>query len=321
MFTLGFDVAKDKLDVALVNRSGKLVDRYLVANNQKALTELIKTVVSKHPKLVIGCEATGSYHNSLVKACLGLDVELRILNPLMTKQYTRSTIRGRKTDLDDALSIARLILRGEGRLASASDLSLPKVYVRLATKVVQQKQALDLQRQFLVRLGANKDISRLFEPATTALEQLTKELRDKAFKAVNPKDYELILSIVGIGPTTATSILAEIGDIKRFPSSKQLIAYAGLDPRVKQSGTTLNRNTKLTKRGSPELRRCLFLCANAARRYDPELQVYYQSKRDQGKAYTPSVVAVAQKLTNRVYAVLTRRTPYLITGSDTSRTH
>jgi predicted NBD/HSP70 family sugar kinase len=49
MFTLGFDVAKDKLDVALVNRSGKLVDRYLVKNTNKDLTKLIKTVQTKHP--------------------------------------------------------------------------------------------------------------------------------------------------------------------------------------------------------------------------------------------------------------------------------
>lgn len=221
MFTLGFDVAKDKLDVALVNRSAKLVERYLVMNTNKDLTKLIKDVRVKHPRLVAGCEATGSYHFTLIKVCLSLGVELRILNPLMTKQYTRATIRGRKTDLDDALSIARLILRGEGRLAATADLSLPKVYVRLATKAVQQKQALDLQRQFLSRLGANKDISDLFAPATAALDKLAKDLRNKAELDVNPKDYELIQSIVGIGPLTATSILAEIGDISRFPSSKK----------------------------------------------------------------------------------------------------
>jgi transposase len=311
MFVLGFDVAKDKLDVALINRSGQLKDRYLVSNTSKDLTKLIKTVQTKHPKLVAGCEATGSYHFALIKVCLDLNIELRILNPLMTKQYTRATIRGRKTDLDDALSIARLILRGEGRLANTADLSLPKVYVRLATKITQQKQALDLQKQFLIRLGSNSDVSDLFKSVITSLEQLSMNLRDKAFKEVNARDYELVQSIIGVGPLTATSILAEIGDITRFPSSKQLIAYAGLDPRVKQSGATLNRNTKLTKRGSPELRRCLFICANTARRYDPELKDYYERKREQGKAYTPSVVAVAQKLTGRIYAVLTRQTPYI----------
>lgn len=311
MFVLGFDVAKDKLDVALVNRSGQLKDRYLVSNDQKSLTKLIRSVRNKHPKLGIGCEATGSYHIALVKVCLDLSVELKILNPLITKQYTKATIRGRKTDLDDALSIARLILRSEGRLATTADLSLPKLYVRLATKITQQRQALDLQQQFLVKLGSTPDVISIFAPAIAALEQLTNDLRDKAFASVNLKDYSLIQSIVGVGPLTATSILAEVGDITRFPSSKQLIAYAGLDPRVKQSGATLNRNTKLTKRGSPELRRVLFICANTARRYDPELKLYYQNKRDQGKAYTPAVIAVTQKLTNRIYAVLTRQTPYI----------
>ena len=229
----------------------------------------------------------------------------------MTKQYTRSTIRGRKTDLDDALSIARLILRGEGKLASSTDLSLPKAYGRLATKVTQAKLALNLQRQFLVRLGADKDVSELFEPVVVALDQLAKQLRDKAALDVNPTDLKLIQSIVGVGSITATSILSEIGDISRFSSGSKLIAYSGLDPRVKQSGTTLNRNTKLTKRGSPELRRSLFLAANIARRFDPELRDYYLNKRAQGKAYTPSVVAVSQKLTNRIYAVLTRQTPYI----------
>ena len=288
MFTLGFDVAKDKLDVALINRSGQLRERFLVSNNQKSLVKLLSSVHSKRPKLTVGCEATGSYHIALVKTCLELDLELRILNPLMTKQYTRATIRGRKTDIDDALSIARLILRGEGRVATIADLSLPKLYVRLATKVTQQRQALDLQKQFLVRLGAAPHITKLFAPAIASLEQLTKDLRDEAFTCVNLKDYELIQSIVGIGPTTATSILAEVGDITRFPSSKQLIAYAGLDPRVKQSGSTLNRNTKLTKRGSPELRRALFICANTARRYDPELNCTTKTNEIKEKPIRPA---------------------------------
>lgn len=106
------------------------------------------------------------------------------------------------------------------------------------------------------------------------------------------------------------SILSEIGDIQRFPSSRPLIAYAGLDPKVRQSGTTLNRNTRLTKRGSPELRRSLFLAANVARMFDPELHVCYETRRKHGKSYTQSTIAVAQKLCNRIYAVLTRGTPY-----------
>lgn len=69
MFTLGFDVAKDKVDVALVNRSGQLKDRYIVTNSPKTITDLLKSVRSKHSKLRCGCEATGHYHVALVRAC------------------------------------------------------------------------------------------------------------------------------------------------------------------------------------------------------------------------------------------------------------
>jgi transposase len=312
MFILGFDVAKDKLDGSLINRSGQLKQAFLVANTPLAIADVLAAVCRQHPKLQVGCESTGHYHVNLVRVCLEKRIPLCILNPLTTKQYTRATIRGRKTDRDDALSIAQLVLRGEGRAATYGDLALPKVYVRLATKLVQQKQALDLQQHFLAAMGGS-DTEQLFLPAITALNDLVVCLRQQAQDQIQAADYRLLLSIAGIGPVTATSILAEVGDITRFPSARQLIAYAGLDPRVKQSGITLNRNTKLTKRGSPELRRALFLVANAARRSDPELKLYYEQKREQGKSFTPTTIAVAQKICNRIYAVLKRQTPYVVT--------
>ena len=183
--------------------------------------------------------------------------------------------------------------------------------MRLATKVAQQRQALELQQQFLGAIDANEQVRQCFMPAITALDKLSVEIRAYAEAEVNLKDYKLLQSIVGIGPHIAPSILAEIGDVTRFPSSKQLIAFAGFDPKQRQSGSSMNRTGRITKRGSPELRRVLFLAASVARRYDPELKLYYQKKRDEGKRYTPAVVAVTQKLINRIYAVLARQTPYI----------
>lgn len=311
MFTLGFDVAKAKVDVALINKASKIKGSWEVANTPAALTELLATIQTKHPRLRAGCEATGQYHFALIRVCLAQGIELRVLNPIVTKQYTRSTIRGRKTDRDDALTIARLTLRGEGTPATTADLFMPKRYLRLATKIVRQRQALGLQQQFLVHLEPKNETNQLFTTAMEALDILADDLRALAATDIDPTDSTLLQTIIGIGPLIATTILAEIGDITRFPSAKQLIAFAGLDPKVRQSGTTLHRNTRLTKRGSPELRRVLFMAAGVARQYDPELRCYYERRRAEGKAYTPSVVAVAQKLTNRIYAVLTRGTPYL----------
>lgn len=73
----------------------------------------------------------------------------------------------------------------------------------------------------------------------------------------------------------------------------------------------LHRNTKLTKRGSAELRHSLFLAANIARQHDKQLKAYYQKKRLEGRTYTEATVATARKVCDRVFAVLTRGTPYV----------
>ena len=310
MFSLGFDVAKDHHDVALTNKSGQLKQRWQIANTSSAITELLTTIHVAHSKLTVGCEATGSYQQSLLQACLELGIPCRLLNPLTTKQYTKSTILGRKTDRDDALSIARLVLRGEGNLVTPELLNPARNYVRLATKVQQHIHALKLEQRYLSEItGLPAEPG--FTTAIVALEQLTTDLRERATETVDQRDYDLLQSLVGIGPTIAVSLCAEISDIHRFPGPKQLVAYAGLDPRVRQSGTVLNRNTRLTKRGSAELRHSLFLAANIARQHDPELKAYYQKKRAEGRTYTAATVATARKVCYRVFAVLSRGTPYV----------
>jgi transposase len=88
------------------------------------------------------------------------------------------------------------------------------------------------------------------------------------------------------------------------------VAYAGLDPKVRQSGITLKRNTHLTKRGSPYLRRAVYFSAVIASRFDPELKRYYLKKRSEGRRYREAMVATARKLLYRIYAVWKRGTSY-----------
>jgi transposase len=310
MFTLGFDVAKDHHDIALTNKSGQLKARWQIANTYEEVHKLLTTIHVAHPKLTVGCEATGSYQLPVMQACLGLGIPCRLLNPLTTKQYTKSTIRGRKTDRDDALSIARLTQRGEGNLVDSATLNPARNYVRLATKVQQHLHAIKLEQRYLNDM-TGKEVDLGFVAVAAELEQLTVNLRTQATKHVEQKNYQLLLSLVGIGPAIAVSLCAEVGSIHRFDSAKQLVAYAGLDPRVRQSGTVLNRNTRLTKRGSSELRHSLFLAANIARQHDPDLKTYYQKKRSEGRTYTEATVATARKLCYRIFAVLRRGTPYI----------
>lgn len=111
-------------------------------------------------------------------------------------------------------------------------------------------------------------------------------------------------SIPGVGKVTAAIILSEIGDITRFKSAKALVAYAGIDPTVKQSGQFLANNNKMSKRGSPYLRRALFLCASTCTLHESPLNDYYNKKRSEGKHHLTAVGAVAHKLTHIIYAIM-----------------
>jgi transposase len=313
MFTLGFDVAKDHVDVALINKSGQSKDRWQVSNTVPDIAKLLRAVQAKHANLQAGCEATSYYHLATVQACSQVKLACYVLNPLLTKQLTRSSIRNRKTDRDDAIGIARLVLRGEGNLVVLNKQSLAKTYGRLATKVRQQQQAVGLQEHFLGAMHEALGIvmESPFVDARDTLGELVTTFRDMTARLVDQEQLTLLQSIPGVGPVVAVTLVAELGDLQRFPGAKQLIAFIGLDPKVRQSGKVLNRNTRLTKRGAPELRRALFLAANVARQHDPELAAYYQKKRNEGKTYTAATVATARKLCCRIYAIMERGTPYV----------
>ena len=120
----------------------------------------------------------------------------------------------------------------------------------------------------------------------------------------------VITTITGIGSVLGASIVSEIGTISRFERANQLVAYAGLDTRIKQSGDFSATNTKLSKRGSPYLRRSIWLAATVAAFKDPALSIYYQGLRARGKAHGTAIGAVARKLTNIIFAVLRDQKPY-----------
>ena len=120
-----------------------------------------------------------------------------------------------------------------------------------------------------------------------------------------------ITTCPGIGEVLGAIILSEIGDISRFSEPKKLVAFVGVDPSVKQSGEFVGTQNKMSKRGSPHLRRAFFLAANVAAFRDPVLSAYYQKKRAEGKHHFTALGAVARKLICIVYAVLRDNKPYV----------
>jgi len=115
-----------------------------------------------------------------------------------------------------------------------------------------------------------------------------------------------IPSILGIGKVSAASIIAEIEDVSRFDSPNKILAFAGLDPRIYQSGTQEFRG-RMNKKGSVVLRRVLMNCAESVLMYNPAFYAYYRRKRDEGKPHRVAISHVARKLVRIIYKLETER--------------
>ena len=119
-----------------------------------------------------------------------------------------------------------------------------------------------------------------------------------------------IKTIPGVGNVIGAVILGEIGDIERFDNPSKLVAYAGLDASVSQSGKYEASSGKLSKRGSPYLRKALYMAAQRAEFCDPVFHAYYEKKRNEGKHHLVATNAVARKLCHTIYAILKKDIPY-----------
>ena len=113
-----------------------------------------------------------------------------------------------------------------------------------------------------------------------------------------------LTSITGIGPVLGAVILSEIRDISCFSSADKLAAYAGLNPKVKQSGETKSSAVHMSKRGSPYLRRAIWMASANAAQHDPMFKAYYEKKAAEGLRYMNIIGHVSKKMTAVIFAVM-----------------
>ena len=134
-------------------------------------------------------------------------------------------------------------------------------------------------------------------------------------KVILKKINSPITSIPGIATVIGATILGEIGDISKFSNPSKLAAYAGIDATVSQSGEYSSTNNRMSKRGSPYLRKALFQAALVAAFNDPTFSAFYQKKRSEGKHHLTAIGAVARKLCNIIHAVLKNNVSYEVKSS------
>ena len=179
----------------------------------------------------------------------------------------------------------------------------------------EKAQQIQQQARQSIGVGFLADAVRVELRCLLAQIELLEEQQEEVHKAqedLMDSIPQYITTIPGIALPTGAAILAEIGDVSRFENEGKLIAYAGIDATVHQSGQFNAGQMHMSKRGSPYLRLALWQASSMAIRHNEELKVYYQKKRKEGKAHGTALGAVCRKLLIRVYVILKQNRPYEI---------
>ncbi|WP_230505446.1 IS110 family RNA-guided transposase, partial [Sutcliffiella rhizosphaerae] len=130
--------------------------------------------------------------------------------------------------------------------------------------------------------------------------------------AMHFEEYEILRSIPGVGSKIAATLISEIGEVTQFSHPKKLVAYAGIDPRIYQSGKFTASINRITKRGSTKLRQTLYTAVQCGltNNRNAKLREYYDKKRSEGKPHKVAIIACANKLLHWIYAILKHKQKY-----------
>lgn len=142
------------------------------------------------------------------------------------------------------------------------------------------------------------------------LEEITRLLTELC-QSTRMDDLDILQSIKGVGPNTAAPLLAEMGSIENFSSHKKLIAFAGLDPSVRESGQYIGVS-RLSKRGNRHLRRAIYLMTSSVVSWNVWFKAYFQKRKAEGMAPQKALFATAHKLIRVIFAMLSQRTYFKV---------
>jgi transposase len=300
---IGVDVAKDTLVSCTWDESKP----QLMANEERAIKRWLKTL---SPLAVIGMESTGRYHQNLARLAHQAGLRVYVLNAKDVYFYAKALGARGKTDPGDAQIIARYIAEHHASLhawapGTAAQLRVQELLQRRAHVAVHRASLRQVLAGMEELAPAVLQLERQFEQLLRHIDCEVQAL--VASEAKLGQASALLQSISGIGPQSAAMLAALLNRIE-FANADALVAYSGLDPRPCDSGMRSGRR-RLSKRGSPSLRRQLYLAALAATR-SKALGPTYRAIRAKGFKSTPAVVILARKLLRIVWAVWKSGQPF-----------
>jgi transposase len=309
---LGIDVSKAKLDVALRRPDGKW--RSKVVENTSAGFGVLRDWLASHgvSQVHVCLEATGTYWEAVAEYLADAGHTVSVVNPAQIKAFGGAGLMRSKTDRVDARLIADFCAAQRPLPWQA-----PPASVRTLRALVARREALDAMRtQERNRLPvADPAVRDGIEAHLTHLVQAIQEI-DAAIRHTIDDDPglrgqgELLVSIPGLGDKTVAALLAYYGGPLRFESAKQAVAFAGLDPRQHQSGSSVRGKPRLSKVGHARLRKSLYMPAMVATTRTAWGRALKQRLAAAGKPPMLILGAMMRKLLCVAYGVLKSGRPF-----------
>jgi transposase len=300
--------------VALLRPEAPL-HRKAFANVPRDHEQLLRWLEAEGAGRVHAClEATGPYGDALARYLHQHGHTVSIVNPAAVKAYGRSELSRSKTDKTDAALVARFCATHRPRpwAPLAPDVRHLQALVRRATDVLHLRQQ-EARRLQSVRPDpvVRRSIRHLLAYLDRQLAALRREIRSHIQRSATLRaQHDLLVSIPGVATITASAILAELTDVTRFASARQVAAFAGLVPRIQQSGTSLRSPGHLCKMGPSRLRSALYFPAVTALRVNPVFQALKVRLRARGKLPLVIIAAAMRKLLHLAYGVLKSGRPF-----------
>ena len=314
----GMDVSAQEL-VVLLRRDGKTELQRSFPNTPPGHQALRRHLGAGGGRVRVCMESTGLYG---LDAALALQaeprVELMVANPRAVKDFSRALLQRSKTDPLDA----RVLLEYAARMPfqrwqppAAEALQITALARRI--HALTEQSTMEKNRLHALEATATslrvivQDLRRSVRGLNAAIIRLRREAeRIIARTPELTRRFRWLQSARGIGALSALHLLGELALIPAHCDVRQWVAYAGLDPRQHESGSSVHQKTRISKVGNRHIRRALYMPALTAVRHDPHLRAFYLRLQARGKCKMVALVAVMRKLLHAIFGMFKHDAPF-----------
>lgn len=308
----GIDASKATLEACKESKSGQQRGKF--DNNAAGFGKLIKWT-GRNSRVCV--EATGVYHLQLCLALRKAGIEVMVINPRVARDFAKSLSVRTKTDRVDAWTLLEYVKRMDfiPWEAPAPEVLELRDLARRLDDLVQAASDEKKRRHAFIAGGASQVVRNDVEINIAHLDRRIKRIEKTAVGVVRAHEwvferFKTLKTVTGIGTRTAILLLAELLPLDPEMSTREIVAYAGLDPREEQSGSSVHKMPRISRVGNARLRAMLFLPAMTLARRDVNAGHFRDRLVGRGKKKMQAIVAIMRKLLHAVWIMMHRGTAF-----------